>query len=411
MRCYTQAVGPLFRPGSRSGDVRMKYWPLVQSALLRRPAEASLTLLAVTCGFALFGFMIALNAAYWRVIDSARVDRIYVNSRFDDPNGLPIALEKKIEAIDGVTRAGAFRWVSGYHQDPRHFASVYTVDGGMRFGWSEFPLTASQWDELFASGTGIFATKKAAERWGLHRGDTFEISTKPQVREDRASGWTFHVLGIVPDDPEWDEGVLVGSYRYAENARSAATRGRVLGFRVAVRDPARAAAIARQIDQTLANSDTPTKSVTSRDNAEAQARSGIAIASLTWGVGIAGLFMIVFLTGNSIAQSVRRRIPEFATLKAIGFTDVRVMKLVLMEAAIPCCLGAAVGTGLAAAFVAVPRRYIPRGLLNVPHPAVSVATLEWALGSALLIAIAGAVLPIVRLRHLNVSVALGGRAP
>jgi putative ABC transport system permease protein len=389
----------------------VKYWPLIRSALLRKPAEATLTLLAVTCGFALFGFMVALNATYQRAIETARADRIYVNSRFDAPEGLPIALEKKIEGLDGVTGVGAFRWVSGYHRDPKDSAGVFTVDEGMRVGWSELPLSPAQWDELFSSATGVFATKKAAERWGLHPGDSFHISTPPDMREDGAPGWAFHVLGVVPDDPEWGDGVLIGNYRYAENARPAHNRGYALGFRVAVGDPARAASIARQIDRMFANSGTPTHSITSRANAQSRARSGIAMASMTWGVGIAGLFMIVFLTGNSIAQSVRRRLPEFATLKAIGFTDARVAKLVLAESAIPCCLGAVLGIGLAATLAAVPRRYVPQDLSSVPHATVSVTTFEWALAFALLIALIGSVSPIFTLRRLSVAVALGGRAP
>ncbi|HEV2704168.1 MAG TPA: hypothetical protein VGV09_21265, partial [Steroidobacteraceae bacterium] len=85
----------------------------MRSALLRRPAEAALILLAVTFGFALLGFMLALNATSRAFIDSARSDRIYVNSRFSSPNGLPLALEQQIKAIAGVTGVGAARWVYG----------------------------------------------------------------------------------------------------------------------------------------------------------------------------------------------------------------------------------------------------------------------------------------------------------
>lgn len=55
-----------------------------------------LILLAVTTGFALFGFMIALASTETRVVDAVRPDRLYVNARFDTPYGLPIALEEQL---------------------------------------------------------------------------------------------------------------------------------------------------------------------------------------------------------------------------------------------------------------------------------------------------------------------------
>ncbi len=207
-----------------------------------------------------------------------------------------------------------------------------------------------------------------------------------------------------------EEGVLLGNYAHTEEARPLDTRGYVQVLRVAVRDPARANAIARQIDHRFANSGTPTISVTNKANREGLVRSGVAIASMTWGVGTAGLFMIVFLTGNSIAQSVRRRIPEFATLKAMGYTDAQVAWLVFVESAIPCGLGATLGIGLAAVLATVPQWDIPSALEKFPYATVSSQTLDWALAAALLIAFIGSVLPIFRLWRLNVATAIAGRS-
>ena len=42
----------------------MKYFPLVWSAIWRKPTEAVLIWLAVTASFTLFGFMVGLHAAF-----------------------------------------------------------------------------------------------------------------------------------------------------------------------------------------------------------------------------------------------------------------------------------------------------------------------------------------------------------
>ena len=76
--------------------------------------------------------------------------------------------------------------------------------------------------------------------------------------------------------------------------------------------------------------------------------TGMDIASVDREVALAGMFMVLFLTANGIAQSVRERFAEFATLKTIGFSDNGVIALVFAEAAIPCLLGAGLGVGFAA---------------------------------------------------------------
>ena len=42
-------------------------------------------------------------------------------------------------------------------------------------------------------------------------------------------------------------------------------------------------------------------------------------------------FTLLFLTGNTMMQSVRDRIPELAVLKTLGFSDEKVLSLVIAE--------------------------------------------------------------------------------
>jgi len=56
-------------------------------------------------------------------------------------------------------------------------------------------------------------------------------------------------------------------------------------------------------------------------------------------------------SGNTMAQAVRERTKELAVLKAMGFTDGKVMFLVLTEACLLAVLGGALGLGLAAVVI------------------------------------------------------------
>ncbi len=51
------------------------------------------------------------------------------------------------------------------------------------------------------------------------------------------------------------------------------------------------------------------------------------------------LFTLLFLTANTMMQSVRERTSELAVLKTLGFSDGKVLALVLIEAC--CCVFAA----------------------------------------------------------------------
>ena len=105
--------------------------------------------------------------------------------------------------------------------------------------------------------------------------------------------------------------------------------------------------------------------------------TGMDIAAVDREIALAGMFMVLFLTANGIAQAVRERFAEFATLKTIGFSDWGVIGLVFAEAAIPCLLGAGLGVGLAEVLSSIIPRFVPPGQ-GVPVPTMTVMVLVWA---------------------------------
>jgi putative ABC transport system permease protein len=118
------------------------------------------------------------------------------------------------------------------------------------------------------------------------------------------------------------------------------------------------------------------------------------------------LFMLLCLTGNTMMQSVRERIPEFGVLKTLGFSDSGVLALVIAEAVL---LSLSAGlTGLAIINIAGPyySQIVPNiaGLLLMTWP-----SFFEGLGLALLTALAAGLIPALRAKRLNVVDALAGR--
>lgn len=93
----------------------MKYFPLIWSAIWRKPTEAVLVWLAVIASFTLFGLMVGLHASYDQVVATARLDRIYVNERFPSASAadilLPVSVRDEIARVEGVSAvASAAGW-------------------------------------------------------------------------------------------------------------------------------------------------------------------------------------------------------------------------------------------------------------------------------------------------------------
>ena len=177
-------------------------------------------------------------------------------------------------------------------------------------------------------------------------------------------------------------------------------------FTVRIADSERAAEIANAIDALFTNSLNPTRTMTEAEQARQFMQQIGDIELMMTGILAAVFFTILLLTGNTMAQALRERVPELAVLKTIGFSDAAVAALVLGEALLLCAVGAVLGTVLAFGTAAVigPGMEEAMGAFEVRG-----ATVASALGlSALLGLVVGAV-PALTARRLSIVDALRER--
>jgi putative ABC transport system permease protein len=114
------------------------------------------------------------------------------------------------------------------------------------------------------------------------------------------------------------------------------------------------------------------------------------------------MFTLLFLTANTMMQSVRERIPELAVLKTLGFTGGTISVLVLIESLMLCLFAAGVGLVLSAGAMKVVGSVLgPATLL----PIVVISGLLIAVG----LAIVSGLPPALRAQRLNIVDALAGR--
>jgi putative ABC transport system permease protein len=117
-------------------------------------------------------------------------------------------------------------------------------------------------------------------------------------------------------------------------------------------------------------------------------------------------FTLILLTGNTMAQAVRERIPELAVLKTIGFSSRSVLALVLTESVLLLLIGGAMGLALAMLVVSA-----VRAANGATLPLVPVDAAIWVRGLllAVLIGLLVGALPARRGMRLRIVDALAGR--
>src|SRR5262249_37728551 len=150
------------------------------------------------------------------------------------------------------------------------------------------------------------------------------------------------------------------------------------------------------------NSSEQTKTATTKAFLQAWARQIGDIGTILIAIVSLVLFTLLLVTATTMSQSIRERTSEFAVLKALGFTDSRVLGLVLQESL--GLVGTAGSTGLLLAWLIVRRGDPTGGLL----PAFYLPTSDLLIGVTLILSVGlvTGTVPAWRTTHLHIVDAL-----
>jgi len=243
-----------------------------------------------------------------------------------------------------------------------------------------------------------------ANKYDWKVGDKVPLQTNIPKR-DGSRVWTFDIVAIMEnsDFPTGQEGRFLANCDYVDEERTA-VKGTADFFILRINDPARATQIGRMIDALFATSGTPTRTNSERSQRESGAQWIGDVNFFTKAVPGAVCFMLLFLTGNTMMQSVRERIPEFAVLKTLGFSDNRIMLLVFAESVFLSTLAALIGLLIAKMLIPEVKNTVRAGFVDMPWSA-----LLTGFGLALVVAFASGLIPALRAKRLNIVDALAGR--
>jgi len=333
------------------------------------------------------------------------VDRLNVSPKYSIVDPMPISHMNTIATVPGVVAVTQMHWFGGEYQDGSTFIPKHPVDPRGWFAmYPEFRIAPEQLDAFEKTRTGCVVPKSMADKFGWRIGDKIPIVADIWPKRDGSLTWEFDLVGtyvpVAEDAPEPQEFLI--NYAYFDEARSVG-EGTVGWFIVRISDPARAAEIARAIDERFANSSFETRTATEAERARQFANQLGNISLMMTGILGAVFFTILLLTGNTMTQALRERVPELAVLKTLGFTDRAVGLLVLGEAILLTLVGAAVG--LAVALVLSPG--IRRAIANIlPNFALSPTTVAGGVALAMVLGLIVGAVPALTARRLRIVDAL-----
>jgi putative ABC transport system permease protein len=386
----------------------MKYLHLIWAALFRSKTRTLLTLLSVTAAFFLFGMLDSVRVAFNSGGDVTGANRMVVASRLSITQMLPYSLTPQIASIDGVKRSSFAAWFGGIYRDPKNFFPNFSVGPGYLDLYPEFKLPDAQRKAWEADRQGAIVGEALAKRHGWKVGDT--IPLQATIFPTKGSNdWTFKLDGIFRIDDEKRKGqeqMLLFHWNYFDEANDY-VKGRVGWYIIQLDNAGAADRVSKAVDALSANSDHETKTQTEEAFNQSFAKQIGDIGLIVTAIMGAVFFTLLLLTGNTMAQAVRERIPELAVLKTIGFSNRSVLGLVLGEAVLLVVIGGLLGLLLAPIAMTAATK-MSGGFIQLPS---NLPPESWITGLVLMLAfgvLAGA-LPALRAMRLNIVDALAGR--
>ena len=385
----------------------MKYFSLVWAQLFRSRTRTLLTLLSVVAAFLLFGMLDSVRVAFTSGGSVEGANRLITASRLSLTQSLPIRLEPQIRQVAGVRDVTYGMWFGGIYRDPKDFFANFSVAPNYFDVYRELQVAPDQLKRFQETRTGAIVGEGLAAKYGWKIGDTIPLQATIFPRGG-SNDWPLELVGTFRSKDRTaagnEEQQLVMNWKYFDESNDF-IKNQVSWYTITLDNPAQASRVAQAIDAISANSDHETKTQTESAFQQAFVKQFADIGLIVTSIMGAVFFTLLLLTGNTMAQAVRERIPELATLKTLGFQDRTVLSLVMVEAILLVGLGGAIGMGLAAVILPVLAPQT-RGLLPAQVP-----TATWLIGIALIIVIGVVVglLPALRAKRLKIVDALAGR--
>jgi putative ABC transport system permease protein len=394
----------------------MNLFSLVLVNLLRNKRRTFLTMMSVVIALFLFcalrGVLDTLDSAIKVGSESRLVTRNRISLIFP----MPQSYWSRIAAVPGVKSVSLQNWFGGRDPvDPSNWYAQFAVDGP-----TFFPIYARDVEIIAASPPQVevamppgmdpklaaFMSEQNAcvvgerlfkkNKWKLGQTVTLAGTIYP-------GSWPYVVRAVYrAKDPAFGEETMLFHFKYLEQ-KGMGGQGQVGVYILELSEPERAGDIAKTVDAMFENSSYATRTETERAFQAGFVSMYGNVPFLIGVIGLAVVFAILLVAGNTMMMAARERTAEIGVMKTLGFQDGAIFAIVLAEAAI-----ITLGGGLVGAFLA--KWGIERSAFNaggfLPPMTVSWTTVAAGIGIAILMGATSGLLPAWQASRLRIVDAL-----
>ncbi|MBI1379843.1 MAG: FtsX-like permease family protein [Planctomycetaceae bacterium] len=314
----------------------MKIAKLVGRNLGRRKARSVMTVLGVAAALCLLVAVDSLASGLAGALqseDGARSLVVYRKNRYCPQTSiLPEHYGARIAAVDGVE---SLLPVQVFLNNCRASLDLVVFHGAPpeeALAQRDLRLVAGSLDGYVSERDGALVGRSFAARRGLEPGDRFRFGDV-DVR----------ISGVFASSDSTQEGVVL--VHLAGLQRAARRLGSVTQFDVRVAEGADPKAVAQRIDALFATAEEPTDTRPKSAHLESATADLVEMLRLGRWLALACLVVVLTLVANTVWMGVQERVRELGVLRAMGFREGHVLRLVLGEAVLLSALGAALGVG------------------------------------------------------------------
>lgn len=363
---------------------------LARKNMLRHRLRTGLTLAGIAIAIVSFGLLRTVVDSWYAGAELGSAGRLITRSDASLSFPLPATYAERIRKVQGVRAVTYANWFGGIYIDEKNFFAQFAVDAASYFDlYPEFRLPPEQLSAFKRDRRGAVVGRKLAARYGWKLGD--QVPLRGTIYP---GNWSFTIRGIYEGaDDKTDETQFLMHWHYVNESIKnllPSLADRVGIYIVDVRDPSQAAVVSVAIDSTFRNSLNETRTETQKAFQLGFIAMVDTILLAIQTVAYVVVLIIMAVMANTMAMAARERMREYATLKALGFSDGFVSALIVAESMSLSLAGGLLGILLT--FPAANSFYSATRDLFVVFQ-VEPETIALQFGSAVVIGIAASIAP------------------
>jgi putative ABC transport system permease protein len=319
---------------------------LVFRNAFRHKLRTTLTMVGIVVAIVAFGLLRTIVDAWYAGVDASSSARLITRNAISLVFPLPPNYAQKLRQVPGVAAVSWANWFGGVYITESNFFPQFAIDAASYLDmYPEYRIKADEKKAFLLDRKGAIAGRKLVEKYGWKLGDQIPI------RGTIFPGtWTFTLRGIYEGaDRKVDETQFFFHWQFLNEtvkARFARRADQVGFYLIEIRDPSQAAEISRRIDATFKNSLAETLTETEKAFQLGFVAMTQTILVAIQAVSFVIIVIIMAVMANTMAMTARERYSEYATMKAIGFSNDFIALLVFAESIGIALAGGALGIAL-----------------------------------------------------------------